>query len=284
MRLRIILLCVVLLMSFSIGLLSHPTAEACGGLFCQNVPVDQQGERIIFTMNGNGTISAYVQINYVGAAPDFSWVVPVPSVPEVDVADIAMFNELGNLTAPQYIPPPMPENCNVAIFRSNVAQSNSPGGVGFNETNVTVLAEGDVGPYSYSVVDSPDPDALIIWLRDNDYRVTEEMEPLVHVYNAEGMVFLAMKLQPESGVQDIQPVKMTYDSELPMIPLRLTAVAATPNMRVLTWVFGDEQAVPINYENPTINDTDIRFFRGGQPHPFQPIFKTPITQALLTKP
>ena len=84
------------------------TVSACGGLFCQSTPVDQQAERIIFTVNDDGTITAYVQINYTGSAPDFSWVVPVPSVPEVDVAEIASFDELSNLTAPLFMPPLAP--------------------------------------------------------------------------------------------------------------------------------------------------------------------------------
>jgi hypothetical protein len=226
---------------------------ACGGLFCQNVPVDQQAERIIFTVNGDSTISAYVQINYTGSAPDFSWVVPVPSVPQVDVAEIATFDELSNLTAPIFFPPLMPE-C-AAIPMSAVAESAVGGSA---DGDVSVLASGTAGPYAYDVVTSPDPNALIIWLRDNSYRITEEMEPLVAVYTDEGMVFLAMKLQPEEGVQDIQPIVMTYESQMPMIPLRLTAVAATPNMGVLTWIFADAQAVPVNYANPTIKEDNLR--------------------------
>jgi hypothetical protein len=227
------------------------SVEACGGLFCQNVPVDQQAERIIFTMNGDDTISAYVQINYTGEAPDFSWVVPVPSVPELDVAEIETFDELSNLTQPQFIAPPIPDCADIIVFATS-ADGNNGGGV-------DVLAAGSVGPYNYSVVDSPDPNALITWLRENDYRVTEAMEPLIRVYNEEGMVFLAMKLQPDQGAQDIQPVVMTYESELPMIPLRLTAVAANPNMNVVTWIFGEAQAYPMNYAHPTIPDSKIRF-------------------------
>src|SRR5207244_553043 len=76
--------------------------------------------------------------------------------------------------------------------------------------------------------------------------------------------FLAMKLRPEQGVQDIQPIAMTYNGKQPMIPLRLTAVAANPNMNVITWIFGDAQALPTNYAHPAIYDNDIRgtFFSG----------------------
>src|SRR5207244_670872 len=69
----------------------------------------------------------------------------------------------------------------------------------------------------------------------------------IDVYVKEKMVFLAMKLQPNKQVRDIQPVKMTYKATKPMIPLRLTAVAATPNMVVLTWILEKAQAEPEDY-------------------------------------
>ena len=244
----------VILSVLIVSVLSVSAATACGGLFCQNVPVDQQAERIIFTVNDDDTISAYVQINYTGSAPDFSWVVPVPSVPEVDVAEMSSFNELSNLTAPIFFPPLMPDCAQVpmpAMALNESVRSLEDGGV-------EVLASGTAGPYAFDVVTSPDPNALILWLRDNSYRITEQMEPLVHVYTDEGMVFLAMKLQPDQGAQDIQPVKMTYESTQPMIPLRLTAVAANPNMSVLTWIFANARMETINYARPTINDADLR--------------------------
>ena len=239
---------------FGVGLaalLGLSAVSACGGLFCQNVPVDQQAERIIFSVNDDGTITAYVQINYTGSASDFAWVVPVPSVPKVDVAEIATFDELSNLTSPIFIPPLMPE-CAPMPPLAAVAEDSAGGG------GVEVLASGTAGPYAYNVITSIDPNALITWLRDNDYRVTEEMEPLIRVYNEENMDFLAMKLQPDQGVQDIQPVAMTYISDEPMIPLRLTAVAAVPDMTIVTWIFGDAQAIPTNYAHPAIKDSDIR--------------------------
>lgn len=237
-----------------VGLLGLPliNVHACGGLFCQNVPVDQQAERIIFTINNDDTISAYVQINYTGAAPDFSWVVPVPAVPELDVAEIESFDELSMLTAPVFIPPMMPDCAPIVMM----AMSESA--VLQDDGSVEVLASGAVGPYLYDVITSPDPQAMIGWLRDNEYRIEPEMEPLIAVYNEEGMVFLAMKLQPDEGADDIQPIVMTYESTEPMIPLRLTAVAANPNMTVLSWIFAEEQAVPVNYAHPVVYDDDIR--------------------------
>ena len=50
---------------------------------------------------------------------------------------------------------------------------------------------------------------------------------------------------------------MTYESQQPMIPLRLTAVAATPNMGVYTWVFGRAQAEVQNYAKLKVPDSEL---------------------------
>jgi hypothetical protein len=242
-------------------LIFAPSSLACGGLFCQNIPVDQSAERIIFTVDP-GQISAYVQINYTGDAPNFAWVVPVPSVPEVDVAEMSSFDELQAATDPVFMLPPMPDCMLDSMPMPAAAESAAGSG------DVTVYSSGEAGPYAYDVVgtETGNTRALIDWLNENNYRITPEMEPLVFVYVEEGMLFLAMKLQPDQGVQDIQPVKMTYQSERPMIPLRLTAVAANPNMGIYTWIFGRGQAEPQNYAKLQISDNDLSLnspFGGG---------------------
>ena len=71
-------------------------AYACGGMFCNvATPVDQAAERIVFTFEDNQTVTTEVQISYEGAAPDFAWVVPVASEPELFASNDAMFNKIG---------------------------------------------------------------------------------------------------------------------------------------------------------------------------------------------
>lgn len=242
----------------AILILARP-AQACGGLFCRNNPVDQNAERIIFTDNGDGTVTAIVQIQYTGFDEDFSWILPLPdAISNEDIAvpetAVTAFTELELATNPVFIPPPTPECAQVVMSASEEEMS---------ESGVEIFAEGEVGPYGFVVIGSENPDELITWLRENGYRVTEAMEPLIDVYVQEAFVFLAMRLAPEFGVQDIQPVAITYPSSAPMIPLRLTAVAANPDMAVITWFFGDRQAVPDNYGHFEIDDREITFFTFG---------------------
>lgn len=259
---RKLLLGMVLLGAVFLAGLSGGTAEACGGLFCQNSPVDQNAERIIFTQNEDGSVSAIIQIQYTGFAEDFSWILPL-SVPitaediEVPETGMAAFLELERLTNVRIIPPPIPDDCLIVLFEAVEEEADTAAG------GVEVFASGEVGPFGFDVIGSEDPSALIVWLRDNNYRVEEQMEPLINVYVEENFAFLAMRLLPDQGTQDIMPVKVTYDSPEPMIPLRLTAVAANPDMAVLTWFFAEEQAVPTNFTHMQIPTDDLRFFVPG---------------------
>src|SRR6187431_423468 len=85
---------------------SASPANACGGFFCsQAQPVNQAAERIIFAQNGDGTVTAVIQILYEGPSENFSWLLPISSVPEGDqiglASDIA-FTRLQQATNPQF--------------------------------------------------------------------------------------------------------------------------------------------------------------------------------------
>jgi Uncharacterized protein conserved in bacteria (DUF2330) len=87
------------------ALVSTP-AEACGGFFCsQQQPVNQAAERIIFADNGDGTITAVIQILYEGPSEQFSWLLPISTVPsgdELGVASDIAFQRLQLATNPQF--------------------------------------------------------------------------------------------------------------------------------------------------------------------------------------
>src|SRR6188768_1033573 len=82
-------------------------ASACGGFFCnQSQPVNQAAEGIIFADNGDGTVTAVIQIKYQGPSQNFSWLLPISSVPKTDsdigVASDLAFQRLQSATNPNY--------------------------------------------------------------------------------------------------------------------------------------------------------------------------------------
>jgi hypothetical protein len=82
---------------FLLVVVAPASALACGGFFCSGqVPIAQAGEQIVFGVEGT-TVTAHIRVNYQGGAEDFSWVLPLPSVPTVAVGTDALFQVLQEL-------------------------------------------------------------------------------------------------------------------------------------------------------------------------------------------
>ena len=239
----IMAICSILLMPLA--------ALACGGFFTPGTPLDQNIERIIFAV-APGSMTVYEQINYSGSASDFAWVLPVPSVPKLDTAPVNTFRNLDQQTVPRFIGPEPPQ-CGLPPLGLR------PGSSGLPPRGVNVYSSGTVGPYAYDVIGSSDPAALSKWLLGHHYHIPDQVQPAIQSYTQAHMLFLAMRLQPQAGVQDIQPVKVTFATTQPqvMIPLRMAASSAMPHMGILVWIFGSGRFVPQNYQALQIRKTQI---------------------------
>lgn len=258
---------------FASSLVVPSPARACGGLFCDGVqPVVQTNENILFVERDEpGTVTAVVQILYQGPPDSFAWVVPVPGVPEISVSSDVAFQRLSLATAPQYnLTTEVRGECASAALAAAPPFSCGCAGDELNSfdfgDDVQELQRGEVGPYDYTLLDvsdapAGDPAALAFdWLEENGYSTTGLDPELITPYLEGGMNLLAFKLTKDSDAGDIRPVVMTYRTERPMIPIKLTQVAATPNLGVLVWVGGPARAVPLNYRALELNDARINWF------------------------
>ena len=238
-------------------------ARACGGFFCQAVPISQAAEQIIFRQNGD-QVTAVVLIQYVGVAEDFSWVVPVPGVPELSTGSDVLFQSLEPATRPQFNLRIEGAACSSFDLFQGLGFLGAPGESEGEDAadGVTVVSESVVGPFDVQVVSSENPAAMAQWLEDNDYDLSDRGQELIEPYVEEGMNFVALKLRQDQGIGDIRPLIMKYTSERPMIPIRLTAVAAEDDMGVLVWLLGEARAVPLNYLHVTVNYTLVNWYFG----------------------
>lgn len=250
----------------SISLGARP-AEACGGLFCSQIsptPVDQASERIIFEVNDDGSVTATVEIKYQGNPQDFSWIVPVTGTPDfVSVAEKDELQLLDSATAPIFVPPTV-NGCGGGGLTSggvfNFGCSEALASVDLaREGGVNVTAYPSVGPFDdIVVVEGGDPQALLTFLRTNNYQVTEGMEPFIADYTVEGYKFLATRLRADADVQDMVPIRFHCPQPNPEIPLRLTAIAAEPQMGFLVFVIGPRRYTTLNYAEVGIDLADVR--------------------------
>ncbi|MFM2162969.1 MAG: hypothetical protein RLZZ383_2481 [Pseudomonadota bacterium] len=246
-------------------------ALACGGFFCQTTPIDQSAEKIVFAVDeAEGTVETHVQIAYTGAAQEFSWIVPVPSVPELALSSDTLFTVLEWTTAPQFwLNYEERGTCEYDTWfggggvLENSAADGAGGGAPSAGGGVEVIAEQQVGPYDSVVLAATDSAELLQWLGDNGYTIPSNVAPSLQPYLAGGSYFIALKLQNDADAGDIAPIKFTYQATAPMIPLVLTRIAATPDMRVQPYVFSSARAVPDNYLHVQINEAAVNWLSGG---------------------
>ncbi|MDB5100352.1 MAG: hypothetical protein JWM80_4773 [Cyanobacteria bacterium RYN_339] len=248
-------------LALGLVLLAPTPALACGGFFCMSQPMDQSGERIMFVQDG-GDVTAHVLINYQGDAKQFSWVVPTPTEPKLGVGSEALFRTVDAGTRPSFqLKIKDLGDCYWQPRRYEAEdRAAAPSAA---ESNVQVVSREQVGPYDTAVIRSDDPDALRRWLRANGYVLPAKLDPLLDPYVAGKYYFVALKLQQDRAAGDLQPITMRYRASKPGIPIRLTGVAATPNMDVYVWVLGDDRAIPENYRHAEINEARVDWLSGG---------------------
>jgi len=259
------------------ALLAPRPAWACGGFFCSaNNPVNQAAERIIFAKNSDATVTAVIEIQYQGPSTSFSWLLPISSVPtgdQIAVASNLAFQRLQQATNPQYNLTLRVEGTCDQRSQDDSLQSSNAGGLplGANAVDdsskggVTVEASGIVGSFEWAVISldskltSP-ADAAVKWLGDNGYEVPPGAPGLLGPYLEDGLYLLALRLKKGADVGAIRPIVLTYAADKPMIPIKLTAVAANDDMGVLAWLLGDARAVPQNYNALELNEARINWF------------------------
>ncbi|MBW2464359.1 MAG: DUF2330 domain-containing protein, partial [Deltaproteobacteria bacterium] len=132
-----------LLASSAAVLLMPSPADACGGFFCGQQPVDQQAERIVFAVHDSGDVTMITQIAYTGSAADFAWVLPLAAVPAVESLETFPQLALTGLDAQTGPSFQMPSDCDGYLFDGS-ATGGPPRAEG---GGVEVHIRAEVGPY-----------------------------------------------------------------------------------------------------------------------------------------
>ena len=138
-------------------------AHACGGFFCTTFPISQVSERILF-VQGSGTVTTHVQIQYSGRPEDFAWILPVPTLPELTVSHNELFRQLELSTQPSFVLDfEGEENC--FFFPPFIRFTDAVAEAG----GVEIVAEEQVGPFDTVIITGDDPQAVANWLQENGY-------------------------------------------------------------------------------------------------------------------
>jgi hypothetical protein len=250
-------------------LLGHAArALACGCLAPPDpaVPIVQAGERILFS-RANGVITAHIQILYAGDAQDFGWLLPLPSVPDLALGTDELFADHVATTQPQFVVERQYDGCSSGGSGFSCGGTGSgadvPLGPGTGTGPSPAVSQSSIGPYDYAVLHADSKDELLGWLAANHYFVPAGTDAVVAPYIHDGAYFLALKLKSGEPTGAIQPVIVSYASDLPMIPITLTSVGARPDMGIQVFMLGAGRAIPRNYAHTVLDDAAIDWLGGA---------------------
>lgn len=253
-------------------------AEACGGLFCAQVPVVQAEEAIIFDVDlPNNQVTAIINIVYQGSAEEFVWVLPLQTAPDtLATGSQQAFVTLQQMTTPRFQITEVEDvgfcgNSNPAFPTAFSADDAARAGneSAPNDPGVQVISRKDVGPYDTVVLEG-NPDAVRNWLVTNGFLVTDDMMQLVTPYLSKGDTLLALKLLNDRDVGEIRPIEIVMSADRAekeldaCVPIRLTAIAANSDMPITTYLFTDAgRAIPQNFFHAVPNLLKIDWLSGG---------------------
>lgn len=257
MNLRIV--CVGIAIGAACFALPRP-ASACGGCFhpITGTPTVVTRHQMVVALSARET-TLWDQIEYAGNPEDFAWVLPVRDGAPVELADNAFFEALeqqGTITL-QAPPSPRlvcPDPCGGGVFFGDGAPSAADAGV-----VVTVHHEASIGPYETATIGSTDPDALVAWLRANGYAVPDSMLPTIRHYTDQGMDFAVLRLSPNAGVNQMQPVRVSSPGLVPTFPLRMVAAGVGDSVGLELYVLAEGRYQPMNFASVEVDRAAVTY-------------------------
>lgn len=238
-------------------LLVPARSEACGGCFGPPATTSTvTGHRMAFAVSAERTV-LWDQFEYSGSPEDFSWVLPVLPGAYVEASTDAWFEALEAVTQTQISAPPLScarsgndSGCIGAMSASDSAATGRGGN--FAGGGVMVLHRGTVGPYDTVTLRSRDGDALTQWLTDNGYVIPPDIEPVIAAYVSEGADFIAVRLSPNKGVQQMTPVRVVTPGGEYLLPLRMVAAGVGLQVNIVLYVIGEQR-----YAMPDLHEVSV---------------------------
>lgn len=236
------------------------SASACGGCFAPTgSPTVVTRHQMAVSMTPEET-TLWDQIEYAGDPEDFVWVLPVRGGVPVELAENAFFEALEQQTRITLQAPQPPRTfcsdpCGGFAASFDSAGRGADAGVG----EVTVYSQAAIGPYETATIGAEDPDALVGWLRGNGYDVPESILPTIRHYTDQGMDFAVLRLSPNFGVNQMQPVRVTMPGLNPTFPLRMVSAGVVGKVGLELFVFAEGRYEPMNFEGAEVDRSALTF-------------------------
>lgn len=218
------------------SLVAPAYACGCGAM----VPDDERSvrvsrERSVVRWDGREE-QIVMSLTVSGDARTAAWIMPVPNRATVELGDAALFDQLDEETAPAYERReyfwPRSDDWPFDMFQGDgMAGDAAPGDP---RSSVDVVGRERLGPFDVARLTATDSGALGDWLDENGFRLPDRLDTALEPYVRLKWEYVAIRLAPEdpadaaplSGTLD--PLHLTFASDEPVYPMRLSRLAATP--------------------------------------------------------
>lgn len=222
----------------------------------------------------NGVQTLVIETRFIGPGKEFAWVVPLPALPEISAAEPSIFPTLRSIFRPVVID----DIARWWIAALIIAASTTPfvlrrygwglisiflllfvssvlipslgtarGGANDSSQGtppVTLHARQLIGDYDIATLSAEQPDALLDWLKENEFAYNDRDKSIIADYVREKWFFAAVKLNRESDSKDAaspHPLTFKFPTERPVYPLRLTGTHPGP-CTIDLYIFGPGRA------------------------------------------
>jgi hypothetical protein len=191
--------------------------------------------QVAFINHDNGTEAMHILPKYEGAARDFAWIIPVPSLPTVAQSDLQLFHECTYLTQPVRRQRDGLLDCGEVYY--DVAASG--------QNDVIVYESEIVGIYETMILGANDATTLSEMLINWGYLRIEdaaEVQDVLQSYIERDWFFVTMKIADVySGSEPywygaIDPVVITFASEDIVYPLEISRISAADVTDVVLYI------------------------------------------------
>lgn len=208
------------------------------------------------------TTTIHLKVTLGGSALQAGWLIPLPAAPTVTTGSEMVFRLLERATRPQFaiVDLQSMENCHSpAIGCSNPSPDFPDGNSGWDSAGLddsggppgspppaAAMGAGQVGPFAIDVLTPKSVQELQWWLTDSGFGVPEATAALLQTYVEQGQVFVAVRLQADYGLQDVEPLVLQVPALVHALPLQLMAAGASPEADLTVFVVGPGRALAKN--------------------------------------
>ncbi|MEM7250339.1 MAG: DUF2330 domain-containing protein [Pseudomonadota bacterium] len=221
---------------FGVAALTTPPANAFCGFFVARADTKlyNHASQVVLVRDGDRTVLTMVN-DYQGDADEFAMVIPVPTVLEreqINVGDKAVVEHLDAYTAPRLVEYHDGDPCRRIMKRSlsmadRVAAPMAAGesAARAKSLGVSIEATYSVGEYDILILSAKQSSGLLVWLKENQYRLPDGAERVLGSYIKQGLKFFVAKVNlsehSKLGFNYLRPIQIAYESPRFMLPIRL---------------------------------------------------------------